>query len=123
MYCLGLGFLSLIFMSPFFGFGLGGFILSGGVIIIGFNCGERLGALSGLLFFTLVSSILSHRLISFFSEKILTSCCKATRFPIPISSTSLACADFSKTNHISATEFVIASVVDMKGILVDCGKI
>ena len=51
-----------------------------------------------------------------------TICCKETRYPSLISLTSIACAGFSKNFPISATAFAMASVVETKGILVDCGK-
>ena len=69
----------------------------GGVLMTGSNRVERLGALSGPLFFTLGAGSVSHRFISFFSAKILTSCCKAARFPPPIYSIGVACEGFSKT--------------------------
>ena len=49
-YCLGMGSLSLIFLSLFVGLSQGGFVGSGGIFMIGLNRGKYLSSLSGLLF-------------------------------------------------------------------------
>ena len=89
----------------------------------GLNRGELLGALSGPRFFTPISGSNMHLFISFFTEIILTSCCKATCLPSPVYSIGVASPVFFKNFPISETVFLMASIVDMKGILVDCGKI
>ena len=120
-FCLDVGSLSLLFLVTF-GFTRGGVVGVGGVLMTGLNRGKRLGALSVSLFFTLRAGSISHRFISFFSAKIFTSCCKAKHFPSPISLVGVTCAGFSKNFPISATGFLMAYVVDMKGVLVDCEK-
>ena len=72
--------------------------------------------------FTLRYGFVSHCFISFFLEQILTICCKSARFHSSISLIGDACADFFKNFPITATAFGMASVVDMKGILVYCEK-
>ena len=91
--------------------------------MIGLNCGKCLGALSSLMLFTLGSGIVSHYAVSLFSVKIFTRFCKSAHFPSPMSLTSVYYAVFAKTFLILVTAFVIASIVDMKGILVECVKI
>ena len=90
--------------------------------MIGWNHGKYPGALSGLLFVTLRSGTISRHAVYLFSMKILTSCYKDAQFSSPISSTIFNCAGFSKKT-IPATSFVIASVLEMKGIWIDGGKI
>ena len=93
--CLGVGLLYLILLSPF-GFTWGGFVGVGVVIMTGLNCGECLGALYGLLLSNFRASSVSQRFVSFFLEKILTSCCKDTCFLWPISLIGVVCEGFSK---------------------------
>ena len=120
-YFLGVGLLSFLLLIPF-GFTQGGFVGVGNVLMTGLNHGKRLGALSGPLFFILRAGTISHRFISFFSEKILTSCCKATHFLSPISFIGVTCAIFEKF-PISVTAFVMESVIEVKGIFFNSGKI
>ena len=84
--------------------------------------GERLGAISGLIFFTLGAGIILHRIISLFSEKTLTICCKASCLLSPIYLIGVDYVGFSQ-NFPIPTDFVMTSVVKIKGILVDYGKI
>ena len=100
----------------------GGFVGSGDVFMIWLICGKCVGALSGLQFFILVAGPVLYPLISFFSVKILTRCCKGAHFLPPISSIGITCVGFVKNVPISDTSFVMEYDVDMKGILVDFGK-
>ena len=88
----------------------------------GLNFGKNLGALSGLMLFTLGAGTVSHHVIHLFSVKVLTRFCKPNHLLSPISSTGVACTFFTKKVPISTTAFLIALFVDMKEILVDCGK-
>ena len=80
------------------------------------------GLMQSLAYCALGDVTVSHSAISFFSEKILTSCCKAACFPSPIYLIDVSCAGFSKDFPTSANAFVVASAVEIKGILVDCGN-
>ena len=118
---LGLGYLSLVFLIPF-GFARGGGSGVGGVICLGWTVANVL------------VRFLSHRFspsemdpfhtTSFHSFKatILTICYKAACFPSPNYLIGDACTVFFKNISILVTAFVMAFVVDMKVILVDCGK-
>ena len=117
-----MGLLYLLFLIPF-GFDWGVFVGVGSVLKTGLNRGERLGDISGPLFFTPLSGSVSYHFISFFLARILTSCCKAECFISPISPIGVVCEVFSKNFPILETASVIASVVDIQVILVDCEKI
>ena len=60
--------ISLVFLSPF-GFARGWVVGLGDVLMNGLNYGERLSALFGPLFFTLGYWYITHRFVSFFSDK------------------------------------------------------
>ena len=109
--CLDVGLLFLLFLCPFVGLARGGFVRAVGVLMIGLKRGNHLGALSGLLLFTLGYGSTSHHVVSLFSVKTLTSCCKAAHFLSPIYLIIVACTGFGKHFPISATSFMMASVV------------
>ena len=88
----GCGFTLVNFIEPIWL--LLSFFWVGCLLITRLNCSEHLSALYGLLFSTLGAGSVSHHFISFFSEKILISCCKSARFLSPISSIGVACAGF-----------------------------
>ena len=85
----GFGSLSLIFLRPF-DFSWEGFVRVNGLLMSGLKRGENLVVLSVLLLFTLAAVFVSHRFISFFSEKTFTGCCKASHLTSPTSSIDVA---------------------------------
>ena len=92
------------------------------MLIIGLNYGYHIGVIYGLLLFTLGAGTISHRIVYFYSVKILTRFCSDACYLSPTSSTGVNCEGFDKNLPISATAFVMASVVGMEGLLVDCEK-
>ena len=118
----GWGLTLLVFTASIFGFTWGGFVGACDVLMLVLIHGERLGAISGLIFFTLGAGIILHRIISLFSEKTLTICCKASCLLSPIYLIGVDYVGFSQ-NFPIPTDFVMTSVVKIKGILVDYGKI
>ena len=101
---------------------IGGVVGADGVIIAGLKHSKHLGALSGLIMFTLRAGTTSHHDVCFFLVKILTICCKATSFSSPIYLIGVASTRFDRHFPILETAFIIAYVVDMKNILFEFGK-
>ena len=73
-------------------------------------------------FFTLVDSSILHHFISSFSEKYFLATARTHVSLSPIYLIVNDGAVFFKKFPISATLFVMAYVVGMKGIFVDCGN-
>ena len=92
------------------------------MIMIGLNHGNNIGAIAGIILLNIRAVTVSHHFVSLFSLKILTSFCKAERFPSPSSLIVVTCTGFSKNVSILVTAFVMASVVDITDILVYCKK-